>query len=435
MIPTRLPYLLLAALALLALLYSLDMLSLSVWLSSVALGLGLALLDAIWLYARPQNLELKRQVEQHLPVGHWHTVQLTLHNPATRARQLIVFDHAPESCLLKDMPQNLALQADQQAVLRYQIKPTQRGPICFAGVALRIRSPLRLWWRQCLLPLPQTCKVYPNYIGALNDQLSGLSSAQSALDIKAQRRRGDGTDFEQLREYRQGDALRQIDWNASARLQKLISKQYQDERDQQVIVMLDCGRRMRAQHGDLSHFDYALNSTIHLARAVLAKGDAISVQAFAGQAYRFTPWIKGRSKLNLILNQLYDLDTSLDHPDYLKAAQQLCERLHKRALVILVTNLRDEDQEDLLPALQLLQQHRHLVLIANLREAALDRPIDVQTFEDALRYAATQHYLNQRQHLNKLLMAQKVLLLDLTPDQLRGQLINSYVSLKNKGHL
>lgn len=435
MIPTRLPYALLGGLALLALLYSVGTLSRSVWLLGLSVALGLLLLDAVWLYARRQSLTVSRQVEQHLPVGHWHNVHLSLHNPATSARYVLVFDHAPDSCLLKDAQQAMSLLAGQQASMQYQIKPTQRGTVQFAGVALRIRSPLRLWWRQLLISLPESCKVYPNYMGALNDQLTGVSSAQSALDIKAQRRRGDGTDFEQLREYRQGDALRQIDWNASARLQKLISKQYQDERDQQVIVMLDCGRRMRAQHGDLSHFDYVLNSTIHLARTVLAKGDAISVQAFAGQAYRFTPWIKGRSKLNLILNQLYDLEASLEHPDYLKAAQHLCEHLHKRALVVLITNLRDEDHDDILPALQLLQQHRHLVLIANLREAALDQPIDVQNFDTALRYAATQHYLNQRHGLNKALMAQKVLLLDLTPDQLRGQLINSYVGLKNKGHL
>lgn len=161
-----------------------------------------------------------------------------------------------------------------------------------------------------------------------------------------QRRRGDGQTFLQLREYRIGDSLRQIDWKATARMRKPIARDYQDERNQTVLFLLDCSRRMRAQDDDLSHFDHALNAMILLAYVALRQGDAVGVQSFGGEQRQLAPR-SGPGRLTALINAVYDLQPTIDPPDYAEAAQLILKRQRKRALIVLLTNLRDEDQAEL----------------------------------------------------------------------------------------
>nr|WP_284500388.1 DUF58 domain-containing protein [Microbulbifer sp. GX H0434] len=244
-------------------------------------------------------------------------------------------------------------------------------------------------------------------------------------------------DFRQLREYREGDSQRQVDWRASARMRKLISREYQDERDQEIVYMLDCGRRMRAKDGALSHFDHALNALLLSAYVAIKQGDAVGLHAFAhpGRSGRLPP-VKGESAINLLLNHVYDLHSGTASADFSGAAQQMLAEHSRRALVILVTNLRDEDGDELLAAVQLLSR-RHLVMVACLRESALDdlmqRP--VAGFGDAVELAATRDFLDRRGRLLQQLRARNVLVVDSAPDKLHMALVESYWQLKRSGRI
>ena len=187
-------------------------------------------------------------------------------------------------------------------------------------------------------------------------------------------------------EYRRGDSLRQIDWRATSRLRKLISREYQEERDQQIIFLLDCGRRMRTKDGALSHFDHTLNAVLLLSYVALKQGDAVGFMAFGGPQRWLKP-VKGAHQVNTLLNQVYDLHPTNRASDYIKAAQDLAVLHKKRALVVLASNLRDDDISELDPAVSLLSRH-HLLLMANLREALLDETVqaEVEDFKQALRY-------------------------------------------------
>jgi uncharacterized protein (DUF58 family) len=403
------------------------------WAALAALGL-LALIDALRVL-RPPALTLERALPDSLALGAWREVPLHVASDAHRPLRLEVYDHHPDSMQAEGLPQRLTLRPGTHAELRYRLRPCQRGPAAFDRIQLRCASPLGLWRRNLRLPLSGQTRVYPNFALVAHYALLALDHRLSMIGILKRRRRGEGQDFHQLREYRPGDALRQIDWKATSRMRKPISREYQDERDQEIVFLLDCGHRMTAQDDDLSHFDHTLNALLLLGHVALRQGDAVGLATFGGTQRRLKPG-KGPLGMTRLLNALYDLQPSVQAPDYLQAASELLAHQRKRALVVLVTNLRDEDATELLPAIALLRR-RHLVLVASLREAAIDDALDapVQVLRDALRVGAVHDYAAHRQQVLERVLATGALALDVTPERLPVNLVNRYLDIKRSGRL
>jgi len=293
-----------------------------------------------------------------------------------------------------------------------------------------------LWTDKRLLTALDSTRVYPDFARLYDGQLLAVDNWLSQLGIRQRQRRGQGQEFHQLREFREGDSLRQIDWKATARHRTPIAREYEDERDQQIIFMLDCGRRMRSQDDELSHFDHALNACLLLSYTALRQGDAVGLSTFASEQPRYLAPVKGTNQLNVLLNSVYDLDSSQYPADYPAAVTQLLARQKRRALVVLVTNLRDEDDEELLVAVKRLGQ-RHRVLVASLREEALDRlrQAPVQTLPEALAYCGTVDYLNARATLHERLSAHGVVVLQARPGELGAELVTLYLGWKKAGDL
>ena len=256
----------------------------------------------------------------------------------------------------------------------------------------------------------------------------------SQLGVRQHQRRGLGLEFHQLREFREGDSLRQIDWKATARQRTPIAREYQDERDQQIVFMLDCGQHMRSQDDELSHFDHALNACLLLSYVALRQGDAVGLCTFASDQPRYLKPVQGSGQLNLLLNAVYDLQTTRKTADYQAAASQLLARQKRRALVIIVTNLRDEEDEALMAAVQRIGRH-HRVLVASLREEVLDqlRQTPVQTLPEALAYSGTIDYLNTRNQRHDRLSAHGLSVLDTLPSALGAGLVTRYLEWKKAG--
>ena len=404
------------------------------WAMCGGVLLFIIVLDFALLLRAPQ-FSATRRVASSLPVGVWSHAQLRLNNPGQRSWRMQVFDHYPQQSEIEGLPQRINIAANGFAELGYRLRPLERGDQNFGLVQVLVDSPLKLWQRSRQLGASQIVKVYPNFAEVAKYTLFATDNRLSQLGIKKHRRRGEGLSFHQLRDYRAGDALRQIDWKATARLKRLISREYQDERDQQVVFLIDCGRRMLAKDDALSHFDHALNAVLLLSYVALRQGDAVGFFAFAGPQ-RFLPPRKGALTINTVLNNVYDLQPTTHASDYAQAASELIKRLKKRSLVVLVTNLRDEDAEDLRPAITLLRQ-RHLVVLASLQEAVLNQITQqpVQNFDQAVCLAATDIYLEQRRQAHQALKNFGVMMLDVEPAQLPVALVNRYLDIKLSGRL
>lgn len=403
------------------------------WLGVVAALALVAALDAVQV-ARCRTPQVERLIAGALPLGVRQDVRLRLTNRMPMPLKVAVQDHCPDGCEAEGLPLALRLGAQGWTVQAYQLKPVRRGELRFEALSLRIDSPLGLWQSQRRVPVESTVRVYPNFAALTRYALFATDHRLSQLGVLQRRRRGEGLDFHQLREYREGDSTRQIDWKASARMRKLISREYQDERDQQVVLLLDCGRRMGAQDGELSHFDHALNAALLLAYVSMRQGDAVGLMTTAG-AERWLAPRKSRS-VDALLNAVYDLQPTLAATDYYLAATALMQRLRKRALVVILTNLRDEDDDSLVPALRLLRR-RHLVVLASLRERALVEALEapVRRLDDALTHAATADYLRQREAAFRRIAGAGVQAFDVEPQRLPITLVNRYLEIKRAGSL
>ncbi|HSC84020.1 MAG TPA: DUF58 domain-containing protein [Pseudomonas sp.] len=395
----------------------------------------LATVDALWLRRLPTP-RLQRHLPGNLPLGRWSEVRLTVHHDFAQSLQASLFDHVPDGMDFEFLPQQMALHPGEQTEFGYRVRPLKRGHFSFQRCELGLPSPLRLWQGRRYLPLTSETRVYPDFARLYGAQLMAVDDWLSQLGVRQHQRRGLGLEFHQLRDFRDGDTLRQIDWKATARKRTPIAREYQDERDQQIVFLLDCGRRMRSHDGDLAHFDHALNACLLLSYVALRQGDAVGLATFASAQDKYVAPVKGQAHISTLLNAVYALDSTHRPADYSAAVNALLARQRRRALVVLVTNLRDEDDEELLAAVKRLgRQHR--VLIASLREEVLDRlrQVPVQNYEQALGYCGTVDYLNARANLHERLQAHGMPVLDARPGELGPELVGRYLAWKKAGVL
>lgn len=402
-------------------------------------GLGLMLLVAAVLdyiaHRGVRRLNVHREMPGSFSLGASNSIHLHIDNPFDYALELQVFDQYPKQVIVESFPYRLTIPANNFGEIVYKAKPVIRGDVQFGLTELRAASRWKLWDYYLKRGEPTTVKIYPNFAN-INTFLKLEHGQQvNQMGIHVQQRRGEGMNFHQLREYRKGDSMSQIDWKATARHVKLISREYEDERDQDIVFLLDCGRRMRTSDGELSHFDQALNALLLTSYMALNQGDAVGMLTFAGDA-RWIPPVKGKAAINTLLNRVYDLHSTTKTSDFIQAAEILMAHQRKRALVIIVSNIREEDHHDLLVATRTMAKN-HLVMVASIREQFLDDTVakPVNNFESALQYSGVVQFIDHRKRVLDRLTEQGVVITDSLARTFHIDLANQYLNLKRSGRI
>ena len=410
---------------------------------------------------RRHPVAFERQMPSAFALGQPHGLVVTLIHEGPRPWHLELFDHVPATMTQRLLPASVVLPAASKLDVRYEITPTQRGKVVFEPAAIRVRSRLGLADLQLRVGAAQPVQVYPNFAALTRYAWLAGDRRLAEIGIKSYIARGAGTDFKQLGEYVPGMPTRHIDWNASFRHRRAVVREFQDDRDQSVMFLLDCGRRMRADERsgrdgpppaaqsplggadadrrprgpvyDGSHFDQALNAAMLLAYVALKDGDAVGAMTFGhdpSQQRHFAP-AKGMAALNALVARLHDIEPSPTHSDYLAAARDLMLRVRRRSLVVVLTNFRDEDCEELEDALRLMRT-RHLVLLASLKEGVVAE-IAAQPMNDTrgiIDVAAAHWFQNARAEAFRRLAGKNQLLVDVEPEKLAATLVNRYHAVK-----
>lgn len=381
------------------------------------------------------RLELARRVDTNLPIGVWSQVRITIINRRRGSVSLDVFDHMPATFQAMGQPAQTNLSENERTEVRYEVKPLTRGDAVFPGTDLLLHSTLGLWKRRLFVSVEDRVRVYPNFAAVARYTLLARDDQLSQLGIRRHRRRGEGNDFLQLRDYRRGDSVRQVDWKATSKRQKLISREYHEERDQQLVFLVDCGRRMRQLEEGQAHLDQALNAMLLLSYVAARQGDAVGFLAFAG-VDRWVKPHKGANTVNHILGQCYDLPSTTETADYLTVAQNLYELQRRRALVVILSNTRNEDLSDLRQAIQLMSR-RHLVVLADLLEPDLKRVMTsrITSLDRALCFHGVLDYLEERRKGQELLAHAGAICIDTNASALPARLVNRYLDIKRAGML
>ena len=387
------------------------------------------------LALRVPSPEVARQVPASLALGIPVEVRLRVRNSSGTALSADVHDHYPASFECQGMPRRIKLEPREWTEIGYQARPLARGETAFGQAELRVFSPLQLWQITRRAGDAMPARVYPNFRALARYTLLATDNRLSQIGVLQVRRRGEGMEFHQLREYREGDPPRAIDWKATSRTGRLISREYEEEKDQRVLLVIDCGRRMASKDTELSHFDHALNAALLLAHVALRQGDAVGMLTMGGVS-RYCEPRKSVGAVHAILNRAYDIEPTLAIADYQQAARDIMRAQRRRTLIIMLTNLRDEDDDTLLPALKLLRT-RHLVVLASLREAILSRALTarVDSFDRAVTHAAAADYLAARERAFRRIETTGAITLDVEPERLPIALVNRYLGLKREGRL
>ncbi len=403
-------------------------------LAAVLLFGVLCLVDLV-LLERVEAPRFRRALPRSLSLEAWSDVGVELRIHGFRGSGVELIDGVPDSVEVAGLP--LALDPERGDVQRaaYRVRPLARGDATFGTATLRALSPLGLWRYTARLGEAEAVRVYPNF--AATTRFDELVQAARTRDvgIKRQRLRGEGLEFHQLREYRAGDSIRQIDWKATSRKRELISREYEAEHDQRIVFLLDCSRRMRTKDGALSHFDHGLNAMILLAHVALKGGDAVGLLSF-GEERRWTPPAKGAATVSRLLHRVYDLEPTTLGVDFRGAAEELGRRQRRRSMVVLLTHLRPEDEADVLPALELLRR-RHFVLVADLHPVELDERLmrDPEDLGEAFTALGAWEALLDRRAMHERLRAQGIRTLDVSPATLGPALVSRYLEAKRGGGL
>lgn len=402
----------------------------TLWWGLLAL-LGLASLsDALWLWRTPTP-EVRRHLPAALLQGRWSAAQLELRGTAGRACRLLAGDLPPPGLEIRHLPQRLRLAPGATVMLHGELRAAERGLYAFAAVELLLESPLGLWQARRRPALAASLRVLPDSGPASRGHLPGAGHVRGTGQ-RPWPRQGPGREFHQLREFRDGDSLRQIDWKATARKRQPVAREYQEERDQQILFLLDGGQRMRSRDGERSHFDRSLQACLRLAGLALQQGDAVGVQVFGSDRPCRLPPAKGPRQLRALTDALYDLQPGSLPGDWSEALGGLLAGQRRQALIILISNLQAEDADELPQAARHIAT-RHRLLIASLRETLPENLVrtPVVRYEQALAYCAALDFQAGRHALHARLAAQGLAVLDVAPEALDGALIERYLQWKH----
>lgn len=462
-IPTRRLAAVVAVLALIAfavptsswmLLWSLSSLALVLFLLDVAIG------------ASPKHsIEVERRLPAGVTVGETVSVEWVVRNTTGRPLRVTIADQLWPSFRPTRRRVRMSLAGHARSTVSAQLSPTRRGRFPVEELTVRVESPLGFAARQHTRMIPDALRVFPAFRSKEQAELRMRRAQLINVGLRSARRRGGGTEFEQLREYTPDDDVRRVDWAATARATKPIVRTYRAERNQTIIVLLDNGRLMAGTVGGVPRVEYAMDAVMALTAVATHVGDRVGLIAFDRQVRATVPPGVGRSQLSRITEAMYRLEPEFAESDYAGVFAYAAARFRRRVMFVLLTDLVEATiEESIAPALPVLGR-QHLIVVAGIFDpevkawaagsevsgpgpgpgpstpvaASVSRSATAASRLDevagAFRQAAAIGALEQRRRTVSRLRSTAAAVLDCDPATLAPELVDAYLEFKATGSL
>jgi uncharacterized protein (DUF58 family) len=378
-------------------------------------------------------VRVEREPPRIFSVGRPNLVRLHVSSTARRDLAVLVNDDTAPSLATEGLPKRTDVAAGSRVLVTYHVRPGRRGLYELGDHHLRWPTPLGLWQRQLRIRSRHPVRVYPDVQAVRSYELLARQSLENRL-VRTVRLRGGENEFEALRDYQRDDDYRAIDWKATARRQKLITREYQQERNQSVLCMLDCGRLMTAESQGLSQLDHALNAVLMLSHVATRAGDQMGLCAFDTRVRAYLPPQGGRRSVQRVIAASYDIHAQIVETDFEAAYGFLSQRLRKRSLVVLFTQVVDEvSAREVVRTVHALGP-RHLPLAVLFRDDTLDQMAEPRGQAggpaDLFQRAAAAEAILWRDRLVRQLEEAGALVLHISPRKLTLGLINRYLRIK-----
>ena len=405
-------------------------------LSLDAAILGLAFFDFA-LAARSRDIRVERVLPSFLSLAGANSVGWDVRNDSRWTVRFLLKEDVPESLTRSRECIDGSLRPRSRSELRYEVRPAKRGLYEFGDIWLRWWTPLGLLIRQCRIQARASVKVYPNVANLARYELALRRHRAAELGLRGARQRGRGRQFDSLRDYVSGDDWSDIAWKATARRNRLIVRDYEVERNQNILLLLDCGRLMTTEHDGVSRLDYAINASLLLTYAAMKQGDSIGLIAFDERIQTYVPPVRGRGALRRLNEALYRLEPTLTEPNYDMACRFLALRYRKRSLIVIFTDVIDRDASAMLlgHAARFARQHLPLcVVFRNLETEEMARVSPAEPVDCFTKTVALQA-LDRRTAALAQMRGHGVDVLECAPKALAPNLIGRYLWLKRNRRL
>ena len=406
-----------------------------------ALVLGAALWDGLRLPAAAE-ITVERSWSNAPALDSETGIEIAIEQSCGTILDCRIVDDLPEALVATPATHSLRVFPRVRAALRYTIEPRERGDARTGAVYLRYTSLLGLVERWAMAPLEQSVRVYPALRQGEDQEIFLARGRQIELQLRQVRERGLGRDFESLREYLEGDDLRDVCWTATARRGQLITRRYQTERSQAVWIVLDAGRLLQGRivagndanrHGH-SKLDYACSTAVALAQLALFSGDRVGLLVYGQNVQQRVLPGRGPVHLRLIVEALAQARAEASEADHLRATATLNRWQPRRALILWITDLAETAMrpEVIDGAMQLL--HRHVLLFVAMAQPDVEAIANARpkTVEEMFRASAAQELTSRRELLLARLREQGALTLDLDPARVTSAVLNQYLKVKER---
>jgi uncharacterized protein (DUF58 family) len=384
-----------------------------------------------------EALQVKRSIPPILRQAQLFTVEMTLLNQSDRPGLFHIVDSPPADFTGTEHRFAIRLAPRKETVHTYTLKSYRRGHFSFGAIFYRLTGPLGLVQHQGKVDLPQLVQVLPDMTGEGSRDLQLALAGAFQAGRRRSARRGEGSEFESLREHQRDDDFRHIDWKASAKRGKLISRQYETERDQRLMILLDTGRLMSPKIGSYRKLDYAINSCVHLAQVALHKGDLVGYAIFNDELLAFAEPQKGVAQLSHFVRNLTALQPTRLESDYAALFHHVMRRCSRRTLIVCFTDLADTHSANTLLQAALPLMPRHLpviVTVSNSEILAVTKKSPTNEFEIYRHVAATEIW-NDYQRTLRALRSRGVATVSVPAQELSTAAINEYLRIKETARL
>ncbi len=407
------------------------MLDVGQWLF-VALFALLAI-DALVLYIGAR-MAAERQCASRFSLGDDNEVRIVVANRSPMALKMEVVDELPPQLQQRDFTLKTKLKAREGKTFTYNIRPVERGVYAFGHILLFVSTRMGLAQRRIRTAKPQEVKVYPSFLKLRKYELMAASNNFVEVGLKRVRRAGNNTEFEQVRDYVQGDDYRTINWKATARRNHLMVNSYQDERSQQIFSVIDKGRLMQQSFNGMTLLDHAINAALVLSYVAINKQDKAGLVTFADQMDTFVPADRRPTQMQLMLESLYSQQTTFGDSDYSILCPAVNRLVGKRSFMMLYTNFTDfASLERQLPFLRLFNRyHRLLVVFFEDVELGEFTRTPMHSMEELYQHVVGEKLLYERRLIASTLMQNGIHSLLTSPEQLTVNAINKYLEMKSR---
>ena len=398
--------------------------------------LALILIDTLLLF-KQRGIEASRILPEKLSNGDDNPIEITLKNNYNFTTSVMLIDELPFQYQKRDFEIHTKLKKQTSKNITYALRPLQRGEYYFGNLNLYTSSPINLISRRFQFGKDAMVPNYPSFLQLKKYMLLAFSNKIFEYGLKKIRRIGHTMEFEQIKDYVQGDDLRNINWKATAKSNRLMVNQYQDERSQPVYSVIDKGRVMKMPFDGLSLLDYAINASLVISNVALKKQDKAGLFSFSRKVENRVVAERRPSQMNTILETLYNLNTDFVESDFSRLYIDIKRSLNQRSLLLLYTNFETLDAlHRQLPYLKAIAKNHLLVVIffENTELQKLTKTSAKNTY-DIFEKTIAEKFIYEKKLIVNELQKHGIQSILTAPEHLTINTINKYLEIKARGLL